>query len=67
MKDVDLPKLSIVIPCFNEENTLRTCVERVLGIIDGTLELEIIVVDDCSKDKSLSIARELEKNHKEIS
>ena len=63
---VDLPKLSIIIPCFNEENTLRTCVEKVLNISDGTLELEIIIVNDCSKDKSLEIARELEKNHKEI-
>ena len=52
-------KLSIIIPCYNEEKTLADCVERVLAIEDETLELELIVVDDCSKDKSLEIARRL--------
>src|SRR3974390_3662531 len=52
-------KLSVVIPCFNEQNTLEECVDRVLAIRDETLELELIVVDDCSKDKSLEIARGL--------
>jgi glycosyltransferase involved in cell wall biosynthesis len=46
-------KLSIIIPCYNEEKTLEHCVDRVLAIQDETLELELIVVDDCSKDKSL--------------
>jgi dolichol-phosphate mannosyltransferase len=50
-------KLSIVIPCYNEEKTLEKCVERVLAIQDETLELELIIVDDCSKDKSPEIAR----------
>jgi dolichol-phosphate mannosyltransferase len=52
-------KLSIVIPCYNEEKTLEHCVDRVLAIQDETLELELIVVDDCSKDKSLEAARRL--------
>jgi dolichol-phosphate mannosyltransferase len=52
-------KLSIIIPCYNEEKTLADCIDRVLAIEDETLELELIVVDDCSKDKSLEIARRL--------
>jgi glycosyltransferase involved in cell wall biosynthesis len=52
-------KLSIIIPCYNEDKTLADCVERVLEIEDETLELELIVVDDCSKDKSLEIALRL--------
>lgn len=59
-------RLSIVIPCFNEEKTLETCVERVRKIADDSLSLEIIIVDDCSKDRSLSIAMELEKKYPEI-
>src|SRR5476649_1281830 len=51
--------LSVVIPCYNEENTLENCIKRVLAIQDAMLELELIVVDDCSKDKSLEIARQL--------
>src|SRR5579864_882058 len=59
-------KLSIVIPCYNEENTLRSCVETVLAIKDETLELELIVVDDCSKDKSLEVARDLARQFPQI-
>jgi dolichol-phosphate mannosyltransferase len=52
-------KLSIVIPCYNEEKTLEGCVDSVLAIQDDELELELIVVDDCSKDDSLNVARKL--------
>ena len=45
-------KLSIVIPCYIEEKTLEECVDRVVAIADDTLNLEIIIVDDCSKDRS---------------
>lgn len=58
--------LSVVIPCYNEERTLRRCVERVLEIADDSLSLEIIIVDDSSSDRSLLIARELEREHREI-
>ena len=52
-------KLSVVIPCYNEEKTLEKCVERVLKISGEFLHLEIIIIDDCSTDGSLSIARDL--------
>jgi glycosyltransferase involved in cell wall biosynthesis len=52
-------KLSIVIPCYNEEKTLEDCVDLVLAIQDESLELEVIIVDDCSKDKSLEAAHRL--------
>ncbi len=59
-------KLSVVIPCYNEEQTLRACLENLLDIADENLSLEIIIVDDCSIDQSFSIAAELEENHSEI-
>jgi dolichol-phosphate mannosyltransferase len=52
-------KLSIVIPCYNEERTLEACVASVLAIKDETLDLEIIIVDDCSKDASNAVARRI--------
>ena len=59
-------KLTVVIPCFNEEGTVKTCVKRVLEIEDEHLSLEIILVDDGSVDRSLSIARELESNYRQV-
>ena len=44
-------KLSVVVPCFNEEKTLERCLQNVLEIQDESLSLEIIIVDDCSTDK----------------
>jgi dolichol-phosphate mannosyltransferase len=52
-------KLTVVIPCYNEELTLEPCVDDVLAIQDDTLELEVIVVDDRSTDGSLKVAERL--------
>src|SRR5262249_6171695 len=54
-------KLSVVIPCYNEERTIEGCVDGVLAIQDATLELELIVVNDCSKDDSLNVARRIQQ------
>ena len=45
--------LSIIIPAFNEENTISTILDKVLEVelIDG-IKKEIIIVNDCSKDRT---------------
>jgi len=58
-KKEEIIKISVVIPCYNEEKTLEKCIERVLDISGELLNLEIIIIDDCSTDGSLSIARDL--------
>lgn len=60
------PTLSIIIPCFNEANTLLPCVEKVRSIADEDLSLQIIIVDDHSSDASLQIATELSRKYPEI-
>jgi glycosyltransferase involved in cell wall biosynthesis len=57
-------KLSIIIPCFNEEKTLKIIVGRVLNFKE--IEKEIIIVDDCSTDNSKLIINELSNSHSEI-
>jgi len=56
-------KLSVIIPCYNEELTLERCVSRVQSITNDWLSVEIIIVDDCSTDSSLQIARKLANKH----
>jgi glycosyltransferase involved in cell wall biosynthesis len=51
--------LTIVVPCYNEESTLEDCIERVRAIASEELSLDIVIVDDASKDGSLAIARGL--------
>ena len=60
-------KLSLVVPCYNEEKTLSGIVERVMALQSDKLGLEIIIVDDCSKDKSWSVAQSLAEKYPEIS
>ena len=45
--------LTVVIPCFNEEATIETLVGQVLDADTCGLVLEVIVVDDGSRDRSL--------------
>jgi glycosyltransferase involved in cell wall biosynthesis len=59
-------KLSVVVPCFDEERTLAMCVDRVLRLRADDLEVEIIIVDDASRDRSLAIAHELLSRHPEV-
>ena len=54
-------KLSVIIPCFNEEKTLEKIINNVIA--DQTLEKEIIVVDDLSTDNSRIILEEFKKKN----
>jgi len=56
-------KLSVVMPVYNESATLRRIVDRVLS---GPLEIELLCVDDGSKDGSRDILSELERQHPQL-
>ena len=57
-------KISIIIPCFNEEKTLSKIVEKVIKFQD--YEKEIIIVDDYSYDNTPKIIEDLKSKFKEI-
>jgi glycosyltransferase involved in cell wall biosynthesis len=56
-------KLSVVMPVYNESATLRTVVERVLAV---PLEIELLCVDDGSRDGSREILAQLASGHPQI-
>lgn len=62
-----MKKLSFVIPVWNEEKTLETLVDRVLNVnLPESFEMEIILVNDGSKDSSGQIIDALAKKFPKI-
>lgn len=58
--------LSVIMPCYNEEDTIEKIINEVLNADIGTTMVELIIVDDGSKDKTKTILKKLDKKHSEI-
>jgi glycosyltransferase involved in cell wall biosynthesis len=56
----DVPELSFVIPCHNEETNLRPLVAAIRDAVQPlNLAYEIVITDDCSTDNSWKVLQEL--------
>jgi len=51
------PSLTVVVPCYNEENTIKQLVTRVL---EQDAVREVIIINDASTDNSLKLIKELQ-------
>lgn len=63
--------LSIVVPCFNEEENIPIFYEEVSKVIKGDVELsnlsfEFIFIDDGSRDKTLEVIKKLGRKHEKV-
>ncbi|MBL7076053.1 MAG: glycosyltransferase family 2 protein [Kiritimatiellae bacterium] len=56
-------KLIIQIPCFNEEGTLPVTVEDLPREINGVDEIEFLIIDDGSEDRTREVAKECGVHH----
>lgn len=56
--------ISVIIPVYNAEKTLERCIDSILNQTYD--KLEIIIVEDGSKDSSLKICKEYEKKYSNI-
>jgi len=63
-KILNTPKVSVIVPVYNTAPYLRQCLD---SIVNQTLkDIEIILVDDCSTDESLTILKEYEAADRRI-
>ena len=58
-------KISIVVPCFNEIETIKEITSKIVNTLNK-YQYEILVIDDCSTDGSLKILNEIQSNNKNI-
>ena len=57
-------KVSIIIPVYNSESTLKRCIESVIN--QTYKNIEILIINDGSKDKSLNIMNEYKNKDERI-
>jgi dolichol-phosphate mannosyltransferase len=57
---VEPPEISLVIPCYNEEGHLRELIKAIRAAVEPlNISCEVVITDDCSRDKSWEILKEL--------
>lgn len=63
-----MKKISILVPCYNEEQSLPLLYPELVKLIDSqpNYEWEILFVNDGSKDKTIDIIQELRKKDKRV-
>jgi len=60
-------KLSIIVPAYNEENTIQHILNKINEVkLIQDIQKEIIVVNDCSKDKTEQKVTEFQQQHPEL-
>jgi glycosyltransferase involved in cell wall biosynthesis len=57
------PRVSVIIPAFNAANTIEDLIKSLINQSFSRDKIEIIVVDDCSKDNTLEIITKLKKEY----
>lgn len=64
LERIDAPKVSVVIANYNNGLFLEKCIYSALR--QTLADIEIIIVDDCSTDSSLALAKTMERSDKRI-
>lgn len=59
-----VPAVSVVIPVYNAENTIEKCVESL--VLGRMRDLEVILVDDCSRDNSWALCQDFARQYPQI-
>jgi dolichol-phosphate mannosyltransferase len=58
--------LSVVVPAFNEHENIAPLVDEVVAALRGVVAFELLVVDDCSSDRTLEVLQALKPRVPEL-
>lgn len=63
-----LPRVDVVIPCYNEVSVLRQSVETTLGLFDRhpAYDWRLVIADNGSNDGTGELARQLDAEHERV-
>lgn len=65
---MNIQTLSVIIPAYNEENTISKILNKLSEVqLINNMKKEIVIVNDCSKDKTVEVIENYIKNNLEIS
>ena len=59
-------KISVIIPIYNDEKYLANCIDHVINQTIGFENIQLILIDDNSKDKSYEIAKSYKDKYDNI-
>ncbi len=59
-------KIGIIVTCYNNESELNNCLDSVINLRkkNSRIQLSVVVIDDCSTDKSAILLAQYKKEKK---
>lgn len=61
MSENNLPLVTVIVPCYNHEKYVETCLDSIFR--QTYQNIEVIVIDDCSADNSAEVIRNLQQKY----
>lgn len=67
MKKIDKRMISLIVPCYNEEEALPLFYEETVKVLSAMdIDYELILIDDGSKDKTLQVMQDLSSKNQYV-